>query len=228
MTTFAYTRVSTQEQTNGTSLADQAERLIAQARALALPEPTIISDPGVSGSVPLADRPGGFELMQRAGRGDTILALKLDRLFRSATDALIVAQELKQRGVALILLDLGTDAVNGDSGTGKLVFTMMAAIAELERTRIAERVTAGKAAKRASGGYLGGVVPYGYRRAGQGKESMLEPDEEQQTVITTILRGHRAGMSLRQIKSLIASMHPTAKVSHVTIGKVIARAEVQS
>ena len=227
MTTYAYTRVSTAEQTNGTSLADQETRIAAAAVLLALPTPTIISDPGVSGSVPLADRPGGFELMQRATRGDTILALKLDRLFRSATDALVVSKELKERGVALILLDMGNDPVNGD-GVGRVMFTIMAAFAELERTRIAERVTAGKAAKRATGGYLGGVVPYGYRRVGQGKDSVLEKDDEQQAVIHTILRGHRAGMSLRQVKALLSGMHPTAKVSHVTIGKIIARAEAQS
>lgn len=227
MTTFAYTRVSTAEQTNGTSLDDQVKRIAALIVGLGLPEPTVITDPGVSGSIPLADRPGGFELMQRAGRGDTIVAAKLDRLFRSARDAINVAEELKARGVDLILMDLSTEPVNGD-GVGKVMFNMMASFAELERTRIAERVSAGKAAKRTAGGYLGGVVPYGYRRVGQGKDSVLEKDEEQQAVIHTILRGHRAGMSLRQVKSLIASMHPDAKVSHVTIGKIIARAEAQS
>lgn len=223
MTTFAYTRVSTAEQTNGTSLADQETRIAGAAALLALPTPTVISDPGVSGSVPLADRPGGFELMQRAGRGDTILALKLDRLFRSATDALVVSKELKERGVSLILLDMGNDPVNGD-GVGRVMFTIMAAFAELERTRIAERVTAGKAVKRAAGGYLGGVVPFGYARHGLGRDSTLQPDPQTFPVLETIQRGHRAGMSLRQIKALVASMHPAVKVSHVTIGKVIERA----
>lgn len=222
MTTFAYTRVSTAEQTNGTSLADQAERIVAQAAALKLPTPIVISDPGVSGSISLADRPGGFELMQRAGRGDTIIALKLDRLFRSARDAINVAEDLKARGVNLILMDLSTEPVNGD-GVGKVIFNMMASFAELERMRIAERVTAGKAAKRAQGGYLGGVVPFGYRKVGEGKESRLEPDPDNYPVLGTIIRGDKAGMSYRQIKDLIRQAHPNAKVSHVTIGKIIAR-----
>ncbi len=64
---------------------------------------------GVSGSVPLVQRPEGARLWAGLRRGDTVVAAKLDRLFRSALDALQAVEDLKTRGVSLVLLDLGGD-----------------------------------------------------------------------------------------------------------------------
>ena len=64
---------------------------------------------GVSGSIPVEERPVGGALLARLDRGDIVIAAKLDRLFRSALDALKVVEDLKKRGVALHLLDLGGD-----------------------------------------------------------------------------------------------------------------------
>lgn len=226
MSVYAYTRVSTIEQIEGTSLADQAERITAQATALHLPTPAVVADAGVSGSIPLAERPGGSEMLDRAERGDTIIALKLDRMFRDASDALNVAKELKARGVDLILMDLSTEPVNGD-GVGKVLFTMMAAFAELERTRIAERTRSGRVAKRASGGHIGGTTPFGYTKIGAGKDAKLVPNPQQQQAIETIKRGHAAGMALRQIADLVLTIN-NVHVSHVTVGKVIDRLAKES
>ena len=220
MSVYAYTRVSSVEQIEGTSLSDQAERITAQCVALKLPTPSVVADAGVSGSIPLADRPGGSEMMDRVQRGDTIIALKLDRMFRDATDALTTAKALQARGVSLILLDLSTEPVNGD-GIGKVLFTMMAAFAELERTRIAERTRAGKAAKRAAGGATS-QAPFGWDKEGVGKESKWVRNEKQQQAIGTIKRAADAGMSLRQIADLVQAVDGL-KVSHVTVGKVIDR-----
>jgi putative DNA-invertase from lambdoid prophage Rac len=67
-----------------------------------------------------------------------IVVAKLDRMFRSAADALTVLEELKAQGVALHMLDLGGDVLG--SGVSKLVFTILAAVAENERERIRERI----------------------------------------------------------------------------------------
>lgn len=222
MTVYAYTRVSTAEQINGTSLTDQAERITAQATALGLPTPAVVADAAVSGSVPLAERPGGSEMLDRVQRGDTIIALKLDRMFRDASDALNVAKGLKERGVSLILMDLSTEPVNGDSGVGQFVFTVMAALAQMERTRIADRVQSGKIAKRAKGGHAGGKAQFGYDKVGVGKEARLVPNAAQQGAIETIKRGHAAGMSLRQIVDLVRTINGV-EVSHVTVGRTIQR-----
>ncbi len=108
---------------------------------------------------------------------------KLDRLFRSALDALQAVEDLKGRGVSLVLLDLGGD-ISGN-GLSKLFLTNAAAFAEAERDRIRERVAQVKRDQRQRGRYLGGRVPYGYR---VGEEGALEPVPEQQAVIAVLRR----------------------------------------
>jgi len=108
---------------------------------------------GVSGAKPLADRPEGAALLAALGRGDTIITAKLDRMFRSALDALDVLRRLKGRNVGLHMIDLGGDVTR--DGISKLVFTILSAVAEAERDRIRERVAVVKADQRARGRYLG-------------------------------------------------------------------------
>jgi putative DNA-invertase from lambdoid prophage Rac len=65
---------------------------------LALDE--IVVEEGVSGSVPVAERPAGGPLFARLAEGDAVIAPKLDRLFRSALDALQTVQALRERSVS--------------------------------------------------------------------------------------------------------------------------------
>jgi DNA invertase Pin-like site-specific DNA recombinase len=78
----------------------------------------VVIEEGVSGSVPVAERPAGGPLFAGLMKGDVVIAPKLDRLFRSALDALTVVEDLRKRGVALHLLDLGGD-ISGN-GLSKL------------------------------------------------------------------------------------------------------------
>jgi putative DNA-invertase from lambdoid prophage Rac len=87
-------------------------------------------------------------------------------------DALKVVEELKARRVALHLLDLGGD-ISGN-GLSKLFLTIAAAFAEAERDRIRERIGQVKADQKARGRYLGGKVPFGFRR---GESGELVPHE---------------------------------------------------
>ena len=96
-----------------------------------------------------------------------VIAPKLDRLFRSALDALQVVEDLRKRGVSLCLLDLGGD-ISGN-GLSKLFLTIAAAFAEAERDRIRERIGQVKADQKARGRYLGGIVPFGFRRGESGE-----------------------------------------------------------
>jgi putative DNA-invertase from lambdoid prophage Rac len=116
--------------------------------------------------------------------GDVIITAKLDRMFRSALDALGVLGDLKARKVSLHMIDLGGDVT--DNGISKLVFTILSAVAEAERDRIRERISTVKADQKARGAYLGGKVPYGYELVGEGKDKRLTPIAEQQRVIEFI------------------------------------------
>lgn len=176
-----YIRVSTGGQVDGSSLEDQ-ERRIGAIATLRDEEVTIWRDPGVSGSVPLIERPNGGAMLARVGPGDVIVAAKLDRLFRSVEDALTQSRAWRERDIDLILVDMGTESVTG-SLTGRLYFTMLAAFAEFERGRINERTTDGRSAKRARGGFVGGNAPIGFAVQGEGREAVLVEDRRELEMI---------------------------------------------
>jgi DNA invertase Pin-like site-specific DNA recombinase len=177
-----YCRVSTAEQSadHKTSLQEQENigMMYAQSQGLSKFDVQVYVDSGVSGSCKMKTRPAGEKLLAAIQEGDTVIAAKMDRIFRSSIDALQTIEFLKAKGVHLILFDMGTQSVMRD-GPSKLFFSMLAAFAEFERGRIVERITLGKYFKMKKGGYVGGNAPYGMRKVGQGQHSMLEPDPEQ-------------------------------------------------
>lgn len=181
MAIYGYTRVSTSEQIDGTSLKEQERRIEGIAQALGLEQPVIYSDPGVSGSVPLDLREQGGFMLDMLTAGDTLIVAKLDRAFRSAEDALTQVRKLSERQVDVVVGDIAMEPVQRN-GVGKLFFTILAAVAEWERERVVERMVDGRRSKRAKGGYTGGYVPYGYTLEGEGKDAKLVPIKEEQQI----------------------------------------------
>ncbi len=160
---IGYVRVSTQEQADsGLSIAAQNLRLTQFAEYKGLQLVDVIHDENVSASIPLADRPGGAQLLTRTRDGSLgVAAVKLDRLFRDALDCLATIKLWNSQGVGLHLLDLGVDTTTAQ---GKAFLTNAAAYAELERNLIAERTREALKQVRAQGGVLGGDG-FGWRRA---------------------------------------------------------------
>ncbi len=202
---YGYVRCSTAEQAaeGKSTLDDQERRIVGAAMMRGQPVERVFSDPGVSGARQLATRPSGRELLAALQPGDVVIAAKMDRLFRSAQDALTTVEQMQRDGVGLILADMGPDPVT-ENGMGKLFFTMAAAFAEFERTRIAERVADGRRAKGARGGFIGGDAPYGFRCVGQGRDAVLAVDEDEQRTLARV-RELAPGRSLRQIAAALAS-----------------------
>jgi putative DNA-invertase from lambdoid prophage Rac len=130
-----------------------------------------------------------------------VVAAKLDRLFRSALDALQSVEDLKGRGVSLVLLDLGGD-ISGN-GLSKLFLTIAAAFAEAERDRIRERISQSKKDQKDRGRYLGGKIPFGYRVADGG---LVEVPGEQM-IIAEAVSLRREGLPLRAIQEELAERH---------------------
>jgi DNA invertase Pin-like site-specific DNA recombinase len=93
--------------------------------------------------------------------GDTVITPKLDRMFRSASDALANLDAMKHKCVSLHMIDLGGDVTG--NGIAKLVFTILSAVAEAERDRIKERVAVVKADQKTRNRFLGGDAPFGFR-----------------------------------------------------------------
>lgn len=195
---LCYQRVSTREQAadGSTSIAEQERKAqaIAQLRGADTYDIANYTDTGVSGSIALYDRPAGQRLLMEMQPGDTIIATKLDRLFRSAVDALSTAEDLRKQRIHLILIDMGTEPVT-DNGVAKMFFGMMALVAEFERERINERTDDGRKAKRKINGHCGGAPPYGFTVVGEGRQAMLVPNEPEREII-------------RQIKEMVARDWP--------------------
>jgi DNA invertase Pin-like site-specific DNA recombinase len=97
-------------------------------------------------------RPGLDALLSAVQAGDQVLIWKLDRLGRSARDLLNIAERLKAEGVTIRSIQ---DGIDTGGSLGGFILTILAAVAELERENIRERVTAGIASSRAAGGRIG-------------------------------------------------------------------------
>lgn len=197
---LGYTRVSTTEQAedNRTSLTTQETAIRGLAMIHGIADVTMFSDPGISGSIPLNERPAGSRLTAQLSPGTIVVASKLDRIFRSASDALTTVERWKAQGVDLILVDCGVEPVSAN-GNSKLFFSILASVAEFERGRIAERMQEGRKGKKARGGHIGGLAPYGFRKVGDGRAAMLEPDDAEQQVVARILAEREQGTSYREI-----------------------------
>jgi putative DNA-invertase from lambdoid prophage Rac len=214
MAIYGYCRVSTLKQADeGESLDVQRRQIEGYAHMHGLTLTEVLVEGGVSGSVPVEERPVGGQLFARLQRSDIVIAAKLDRLFRSALDALKVVESLKDRGVKLHLLDLGGDIAG--NGISKLFLTIAAAFAEAERDRIRERISQVKADQKSRGRFLGGTVPFGYRLV----DGELAPHEAQQEAIREIIALRAQGQSLRAIA---AEMHAKGhRISHEGVASVL-------
>jgi DNA invertase Pin-like site-specific DNA recombinase len=173
---LGYARVSSTDQAKDdrSSLQVQTDVIEGFARIRGVDKygVQIYTDAGVSGAIKLAERPGGKDLLATMKPGDTVIASKLDRMFRSAADALNMLEMFKERGVHLVLFDMGADPVTGD-GTARMLFIILAAVADMERGRIRERTMSGRIAKKARGGPVGNV-PFGFKKVGEGRSATLE------------------------------------------------------
>ena len=198
MRVFGYSRVSTAEQADeGVSLAAQQQQIAGYAMIKGWTVAEHFVERGVSGSTPLADRPEGKRMLATVGKGDILVVAKLDRAFRSAADALTVLEELKDQGVGLHMIDLGGDVIG--NGISKMVFTILAAVAEGERDRLRERIRDAKRHLSSQGVFSGGKRPFGYDIVLDGEVSRLVPNEAEMAVIDRMQAMRRHGATLRVI-----------------------------
>lgn len=222
---YGYTRVSTIEQASGTSLDEQLNRVKGAALMRGADVSEVFTDAGVSGSTPLRQRPAGERLLAALHPGDTIIVAKLDRIFRSAADALTMVEELKDNGIDLIVTDMGIDPVT-QNGASKMFFGMMACVAEFERSRIKERQADGIRAKRGKAGFTGGKRPFGYQIQGSGKDAILVPDQAEQAALELIQRLRSEGQGYQRIADQVTATG--LPISHMTIKRIIERTEART
>ena len=145
MAIFAYGRVSTKDQTTDNQRRDIEGSGYAVDYWFA--------DEGVSGKVPASQRPQFGKMLQQIRDGETLVVSKLDRLGRDAQDVGATIKALAARRIEVIVLQLGK--LDLTSAAGKLMLTMLAAVAEMERDLLVERTQSGLARAKAEGKTLG-------------------------------------------------------------------------
>jgi putative DNA-invertase from lambdoid prophage Rac len=145
MATFGYGRVSTKDQTT----ENQRREIEAAGYAIGY----WYADEGVSGKVSASQRPQFAKMLGQIRDGETLVVSKLDRLGRDAQDVGATIKELATRRIEVVVLQLGK--LNLTSAAGKLMLTMLAAVAEMERDLLVERTQSGLARAKAEGKTLG-------------------------------------------------------------------------
>ena len=222
MAVYGYVRVSTERQADeGESLGAQQRTVEGYAMMHGLTLAHVFVERGVSGSKPLGERPEGARLLAVLQPGDVIITPKLDRMFRSALDAIGTLGSVRDRGVSLHMIDLGGDVTG--NGISKLVFTILSAVAEAERDRIKERISDVKKDQKARGRFLGGDAPFGYEVSDDGD---LIPHPAEQEAIRDAVAMRATGASLRTIaEALQAKGH---SISHVAVKRILRDHEVSA
>ena len=133
---LGYVRVSTADQ----SLARQTDELTAAGCE------KVYTD--VASGKKGSDRPQWSEMLRALRQGDSLVVTELSRLGRSTSQLSALADELRERGVSLRILNLGIDT---STPAGKLVYGIIAAVAEMERDLLIKRTHSGLTAARARG-----------------------------------------------------------------------------
>ncbi len=160
---YIYTRVSTAIQVDGYSLDAQREKLRKYAEYEDMTIAGEYSDEGFSGK----NIQGRLEFQRmladiQDGKDDVsyVLVFKLSRFGRNAADVLNSLQLMQDFGVNLICVE---DGIDSSKDSGKLMISVLSAVAEIERENIRTQTMAGREQKAREGKWNGGFAPYGYR-----------------------------------------------------------------
>lgn len=181
---YLYLRVSTEIQVEGYSLDAQYERLIREANYRDMQVVEEFRDEGKSGKN-VSGRPAFQEMLRRiqdkTDDVDYVLVFKLSRFGRNTADVLNNLQIMQDYGVNLLSVEEGIDSAGA---AGKLMISVIAAVAEIERDNIQSQTMAGRMQKAREGRWNGGQAPYGYKID---KEcGVLVLDEEEAEIIRLI------------------------------------------
>jgi len=200
-----YLRVSTIKQVKeGCSLAAQETKARAWAAAHDFSECIVFHDDGISGSS-TDTRAGLSSALEKVGKGDALIVYSLSRLARSTKDTLAIADLLAKKSADLISLSENIDTT---SACGKMIFQLLAVLAEFEKNQVRERTALGMAHLKSINRRTSKSAPYGFRFASAGFKQNTNPPQEIFTVepdigeatIVMLARNLRAsGLPLRKV-----------------------------
>lgn len=182
-TSVIYIRVSSERQVKGYSLDGQKHFLTEWAERQGMSVANIYVEEGKSGKS--IEARTEFQRMlddiQQNGNVDYVIVFKLSRFGRNARDVLNSLEFIMKYGAHLLCVEDGLDS---STAMGKMMITILGAVAELERENISVQTYLGREEKAKSGGWNGGFAPYGYRL----NDGTLIADEEEREVVKIIFQ----------------------------------------
>ena len=167
-----YERVSSEDQRERETIKTQTDVLDRWLQR----EPDVrlverYRDDGVSGTIPLQDRPAGGRLLRDAAAGlfDELWVYKTDRLGRDAPDTILARRRLTKLGVRLLSSSEGEQSA--------IAFDLLTVVDDHARIAFLRTTAGGMLRAAREGRYTGGIVPFGYRAEGAEQCARLVPDE---------------------------------------------------
>jgi DNA invertase Pin-like site-specific DNA recombinase len=227
MAIYGYARVSTGKQVQKElSLPDQERRMTKRAEEYDWTVDEIFVDEGVSAiKFDWPQRPAGRRLFARLQSGDIVMVTKLDRAFRRPLDMLSVIEDFNKRGITLLVFDMGGEVTKRGS-VGKLITTLLSAVAKFEGHMISERTRNARAEMREQHKFLGGRRQFGSRQIGTIRKDRPREQNDvadlEAAALPLITTAAEAGMSLRGITEMLANRRGI-KTSHTTVQRVLRR-----
>jgi len=197
MKAIGYIRVSTEEQaTEGVSLEMQRAKITAWSNLNDTELVAVYADEGLSGKDTKRD---GLQQALEAAKAHqaAFVVYSLSRLSRSTIHTLTMAEELQAHGCELVSL---AEKIDTTSPAGRVVFRVLAALAEFERDQLSERTRHGMAQKKAQGFRIGSI-PHGYQLEG----GRLVPHAKEQEMLKLVAELRAHGLSLRKISAELES-----------------------
>ncbi len=188
---IGYIRVSTQGQADeGVSLEAQRAKIEAWCELNDYELLTVFEDAGISGGS-MKGREGLHAALKAARPGMALVTYSISRLARSTRDMLEISDELTRRGADLVSL---SERIDTTTASGRMVFRMLAVLAEFEREQIGERTKMALRHKKAQG-MVYAATPFGFEAV----DGRLVEDAGESAVVGEIMTMRAAGQSLGAI-----------------------------
>lgn len=188
---IGYIRVSTQGQAEeGVSLDAQRAKIEAWCNLNDAELVAVFEDAGISGAS-MKGRDGLEAALKATVKGMALVSYSISRLARSTKDMLAIAEKLDAKGADLVSL---TEKIDTTTAAGRMVFKMLAVLADFERDQIGERTKMALAHKKTKGEVYS-PTPFGFDAI----EGRLVEVRREAKIVGEILRQREAGLSLADI-----------------------------
>ena len=191
-TAIGYIRVSTEQQANeGVSLDAQRAKIEAWCTHNGYELAQVYVDAGISGKS-MDKRPGLQDALKSLKKGMALVSYSLSRLARSTKDAISIGETVAKRKADMVSL---SEQIDTTTAAGRMMFQMLAVLAEFERNLTAERTTSALQHKKATGQKYTNITPYGFEAI----EGRLVQVQQEAEIVAEIQAARSSGSTLQAI-----------------------------